>query len=1106
MFDEESNDGIMMIDLSYDNSIEYVVHLRVIGMMCQKNCGTTVRNILEQIPGCVNAQATFATSYATVTINLELYGGVTSSETSQFIFNAKDAELMKNLTNKVEESVVDAVECVGFDASILRKGDTYELVKEEVNNSSNEDKNKLYNDVQEFEISLSENQSDFFEANSDIEGVATLEVNGMSCAVCTGRVESTLLKLNSVKSATVSLPTSRAKVTFRKNESSQKYSSKDEDERISMLAAECANAVSKAGYKSEVIEVYTPSSQGDNGGISLTDSAARMEKARGEELKIWSRLLCISLFFTVPLVYMHYTSMFHFHSTVDSTVDTDPEWKQPISFLLATVVQIFVGKRFYVAAYHSFPVMGMDFLICLGTSAAYIYSVIVLFLQMFENISDYEHNGMHLKPTFETGAMLLSFVTLGKYLEAYARGKTASALQTLMELQPVIATRCNISDSYIKKDEESGVLSLANHVNLNAIEKEDIDIKCVNKGDYLMVEPGGRIPTDGVIIYREGAGSCSYVDESALTGEPFPVAKKIGDNVYGSTVNQFSVMIVRVSATGSNTVLARIVRLIEDAQVNKAPIQALADAVAAIFAPVVISIALVTLLSWLALNRDVDNQERFFIALMSAISVVVVACPCALGLATPTAVMVGTGVGATNGLLIKGGAVLEEAHKVNTVIFDKTGTLTTGRAILDERVEFMENVKDTNSEKLLQNLPSSINKHNISLWLAACAEMNSEHPLAGAIVNSARSSFGSDYTASKEGVQVSDSMVVPGEGVEALVSRENWGQWRVRVGKGSFVDAAPDATGKHGNFVSTPMERIGDIEIERLRSDGHVGVYVSVMEEFFSSETHQRRIIGVLGIVDSIEADAVTMVSALKSMNIDVWMCTGDHEATAKAVARSVGIEEENICANVTPEGKADLVTRLQKRKRSTKHRWKREISGRVAVVGDGINDSIALARADVGIAIGAGTQVAVEAADIVLVRSNLHDVVVALHLSRCVFNRIKVNFVWAMGYNIFALPFAAGAFYHWTEWRVPPAFAGFMMAFSSVTVVTSSLLLRCYSKPSISEKGSILDNGFCSCMIRFVKSRCKKPLSLLGLPKQWERVDPSPGLLAYRSEDNEIV
>lgn len=439
--------------------------------------------------------------------------------------------------------------------------------------------------------------------------------------------------------------------------------------------------------------------------------------------------------------------------------------------------------------------------------------------------------------------------------------------------------------------------------------------------------------------------------------------------------------------------------------------------------------------------------------------------------------MVGTGVGARNGLLIKGGAVLESAHQIDTVIFDKTGTITSGKAVLSERIEFLE--KSDESDDILQNLPSKVDRNCLSLWLASCAEMTSEHPLGLAIVNSAKSIFGSDYTFSKEGVHVSEFTLFPGEGVEALVCRAGWGKWRIRVGKSSFAKA--NRNDYHSKNEMTSM--CGNREVNYLRTLGHIGVYVSAISdaEEVSELKAERRVIGVLGIVDSIQSNAKSTISALKNMGIDVWMCTGDHITTAKAVAQLVGIDKDNICADVTPEGKADLVSRLQRRrkrlKRSSILNNDANNHCKVAVVGDGINDSIALARADVGIAIGAGTSVAIEAADIVLVRSNLQDVVLALHLSRVVFDRIKLNFLWAIGYNIIALPFAAGLFYPWTDWRIPPAFAGFMMAFSSVSVVSSSLLLNSYSKPIINEDGS-----FDYEQKRFL-CRCTKYQSFSKLP-----------------------
>jgi Cu+-exporting ATPase len=757
--------------------------------------GKTVRQSLEEIPGCVDATSSFENSHASITANLDIYGGVTyaASGDTTFIFNVNDQNQLDSLRKRLADDAVKAIEDVGFDASVLKEGEDLEYHRVE----SEKDVTQLQvATLSPLEIQSAESYAKECDAD-EVEAVISLQIKGMSCAVCTGRVEKALKDIGlSVKSANVSLPTNRASVQLAKDAldtitSSYGQGSKVSD-RAKHFAETCADAVTRAGYECEVLEIYNPA-EGGGGGMTLTESAAKLEQSQREELKSWGNLLLLSTIFTTPLILLHYTSMMG----AASSSTNDQKWKQWVSFYLATPVQFAVGKRYYVAAYHSFKngrVMGMAFLVCLGTTAAYLYSVIVLGISSMGLTADVEQEGLHLKATFETSAMLLTFVTLGKYLEAYAKGKTASALQTLMELQPIIATSCLIPDSLKQKDEHTGIESFSKDLKMNGIQKEEVEVKSICVGEYLLVIPGSRIPTDGIIVYQEGNGDHSYVDESALSGEPFPVAKAIGDSVFGSTVNQFSTLIIKVTATGAGTVISRIVRLIEEAQVNKAPIQALADYIASIFAPTVLCISGLTLVCWLVFNRSVDTQERFFVAFMSAISVIVVACPCALGLATPTAVMVGTGVGASNGLLIKGGAVLENAHQVDTVVFDKTGTLTTGRATLGERMEFMDNAKE--DDLLLQSLPTKVDKHNLCVWLAACAEMNSEHPLAQAITNGSKTIIGMDFTCAKDGVNVSKCVVVPGQGVEALVSRQGWGSWWVRVGKSTFAKAVPGCTGE----------------------------------------------------------------------------------------------------------------------------------------------------------------------------------------------------------------------------------------------------------------------------------------------------------------------
>lgn len=772
-----------------DGNLLTTLHLRVHGMMCQANCGTTVRQSLESIPGCTQASSSFENSYASLTVNLEEYYYRLNPSKSDMKFDADNKSLLDDLIPKVAQDAIDAVECVGFEAFLLEGGEDVEKCQSESNLC-------LKTSGMSWDDEHETSSSDLFSENDvgdDIQAIISLQVKGMSCAVCTGRVERALEQVGScVERAVVSLSTSRATVRVAKDYFDRISSMIPEEteivlsNEIAKIAEACSLSVKRAGYDCEVLEIYSPSDEVE-GGMTLAENAAKLEEARQEELKSWANLLIFAAIFSTPLMAVHYTSML---GTASSQSVHEEKWKHWLSFCFATIVQFGVGKRYYIAAYHCFQngrVMGMDFLVCLATSAAYLYSIIVLGISVLGFKDEAEKDGIHLKASFETPAMLLTFVTLGKFLEAYAKGKTASALQTLMQLQPVFATHCDIPESQKLVQEETGVESLSKSFTINGIQKEEIQVKHVKIGQYLLVIPGSRIPTDGKIVYIDGKNTMCYIDESVFSGEPFPIAKAIGDAVYGSTVNQCSTLIIKVTATGTKTVISRIVRLIEEAQANKAPIQALADYVASLFVPCVLCISALTFIGWITLNRSVDAQDRFLVALMTTISVVVVACPCALGLATPTAVMVGTGVGAKHGILVKGGAVLENAHSVDTVIFDKTGTITTGKATLGERMEFMENANE--DHPLLQGLPPKVNKHNLCLWLGACTEANSDHPLARAIVNGSKTAFGTDYTFSKDGVNVSQSSTVPGKGVEALVSRQDWGEWWVRVGKKSFVQS-----------------------------------------------------------------------------------------------------------------------------------------------------------------------------------------------------------------------------------------------------------------------------------------------------------------------------
>lgn len=599
--------------------------------------------------------------------------------------------------------------------------------------------------------------------------------------------------------------------------------------------------------------------------------------------------------------------------------------------IIATPVQFIIGFRFYKNAFHAVRSKGtnMDVLIAMGTSAAYFYSVYNTFF------IPAKHGAMMKELYFESSVVIITLILLGKYLEAKAKGKTSEAIRKLMGLQPKTA-------KVVRNGNE-----------------EDIPIEEVQVGDVIVVRPGERIPVDGEII--EGDSS---VDESMITGESIPVEKKAGDFVIGATINKFGAFKFRASKVGKDTVLSRIIRMVEDAQGSKAPIQKIADKVSVVFVPAVIAISLLTFLIWYLAAGD------FTKGIISAVSVLVIACPCALGLATPTAVMVGTGKGAENGILIKDGEHLEIALKLNAVVMDKTGTITKGQP------------------EVTSVLPVGGMPHEEIMRLAAVAEKKSEQPLGVAIYEKAKEESGSADDPDRFEAK-------PGRGVMAIA-----GQQVVYIGNRRLMEE------KNIGFEAV------ESTISGLEDKGNTAVLMAV----------DGKLEAIFAIADTLKENSIEAINELKQMGIEVYMITGDNSRTAKAIASQAGID--NVLAEVLPENKALEVEKLQ------------SLGKVVAMVGDGINDAPALAKADIGMAIGTGTDIAIEAADITLIRGDLAAVPAAIRLSGRTMRKIKQNLFWAFIYNIIGIPFAAFGLLN-------PIIAGGAMAFSSVSVVTNSLSLK---------------------------------------------------------------
>ncbi|CAL5423880.1 unnamed protein product [Camellia sinensis] len=850
--------------------------------------------------------------------------------------------------------------------------------------------------------------------------VCRLRIKGMACTSCSESVECALLMVDGVKKAVVGLALEEAKVHFDPNvTNANRIIESVEDAGFGADLISSGSDVNKVHLKLEGIKSpedltviqssleslegvnhvemdledhkvtvsYDPDFTGPRSLIQCISEAGdspnfyraslyflprRRETEKQHEIQMYQSQFLWSCLFSVPVFIfsMILPMLDPYGNWLDYKVHNMLTVGMLLRWILCTPVQFIVGRRFYVGSYHALrrKSANMDVLVALGTNAAYFYSIYILIKALTSDTFEGQD-------FFETSAMLISFILLGKYLEVVAKGKTSDALAKLTDLAPDTAHLLTLDDDG------------------NVISEMEISTQLLQRNDIIKIVPGAKVPVDGIVINGQ-----SHVNESMITGEAKPIAKRPGDKVIGGTMNENGCLLVKATHVGPETALSQIVQLVEAAQLARAPVQKLADQISKFFVPTVVLAAFLTWLGWFIpgeagiypkhwIPKDMDAFE---LALQFGISVLVVACPCALGLATPTAVMVATGKGASQGVLIKGGNALEKAHKVKTVVFDKTGTLTIGKPAVVSAVLFSKFSMEEFCE------------------MAIAAEANSEHPIAKAVTDHAKK-LSQKYGSQMEHVmEVEDFEVHPGSGVGVKV-----GDRRVLVGNKRLMRA-----------FNVPISA----EVEDYMSETEQLARTCVLVAI------DRRVAGAFAVTDPVKPEAERVISFLQSMGILSIMVTGDNYATANAIARQVGIQK--VFAETDPLGKADKIKDLQMKGLT------------VAMVGDGINDSPALVAADVGMAIGAGTDVAIEAADIVLIKNNLEDVVTAIDLSKKTISRIRLNYVWALGYNVLGMPIAAGVLFPFTGIRLPPWLAGACMAASSISVVCSSLLLQSYKKP----------------------------------------------------------
>ena len=746
------------------------------------------------------------------------------------------------------------------------------------------------------------------------------KLSGMTCAACAMTVEMAVKDLETVEEVSVNLATERLSLLPKAGFDSQQV----------------LDAVAEAGYQAEEKGKDRPS--------DVSEEAAM----KAQELQKKKQQLLILLLTALPLLYISMGSMIGL--PLPSLLD---HMKHPLVFvlsqLLLTLPAVWIGRGFYQRGFRNLIKRhpNMDSLIAVGTSAAFLYSLYSV-SQVFLGHHPFVH-----QLYFESVAVIIALVLLGKYLESSAKGRTSQAIQSLLELVPSQATVIRYGEAV-------------------TIDTEDIRV-----GDIIRIKPGERMPVDGFVT--EGQ---TFVDESMMTGESVPIEKKVGDTITSATINQNGSIDYQATRVGSDTTLAQIVRLVEEAQGSKAPIAALADKISLYFVPIVLSLATLSALGWYFLAG-----ESLSFSLSIFIAVLVIACPCALGLATPTAIMVGTGKGAENGILIKSGQALEAAYQLDTIVLDKTGTITVGKPSLTDLLP----LSDFNRSDLLR--------------LIASAEQHSEHPLAQAILEAAK----------EEGLKL-----LPVSHFEALVGRGLSAQVEDRqllVGNESLMTEK--------NIDSSAFQE----QLLELSHEGKTAMFVAI----------DGQLAGIMAVADEMKSSSLSAVQELQSMGLEVIMLTGDREETATAIAQKAGIKK--VIAGVLPDGKAAAIKNLQ------------EAGKKLAMVGDGINDAPALVQADVGIAIGSGADVAIESADVVLMHSDLQDVVKAIKLSQATIRNIKENLFWAFAYNTLGIPIAMGLLHLFGGPLLNPMLAGLAMSLSSVSVVANALRLGHFKMEEYTEE-----------------------------------------------------